>query len=71
MQEMETGTFGNLIYYKADNEIGFLIDQYNGSGFAAWLSAHLSEQVQHFLFFWLNPQFSDSLHYIDRYGITF
>lgn len=29
MQEMETGTFGNLIYYKADNEIGFLIDQYN------------------------------------------
>ena len=29
MQEMETGTFGNLIYYKTDNEIGFLIDQYN------------------------------------------
>lgn len=29
MQEMETGTFGNLIYCKTDNEIGFLIDQYN------------------------------------------
>lgn len=29
MQEMEAGTFGKLLYYKADNEIGFLIDQYN------------------------------------------
>lgn len=29
MQEMESGSFGRLIYCKADNEIGYLIDQYN------------------------------------------
>lgn len=29
MQEMESGSFGKLIYCKADNEIGYLIDQYN------------------------------------------